>query len=200
MRNRVTSQRKTGGRTRGFTLVELIVSVGLFALVMLVAAGAYFTLISLDRRARSTNAIVSSVSFAIDTMARGIRTGAVYICNNGTADSYGNHLAGDCTSFSYTDSVLGTTVTYILKANGSIGRCEGPGACLDANASSLTDSSISIQKLSFYVRGVGVTSSPTWAQQPHVTFIISGLIPAGSGGATVPFTIEEGATERLIEY
>ncbi len=191
--------RKNKG-TKGFTLVELIISIGIFSIVMLVATGAYYSLIALDRRARATNQVVSSLAFAIDTMVRGIRTGYNYTCNNGTVDAYGNYVVGDCNSFSYTDAVLGTTVTYILKSNGSIGRCEGSGSCLESSASTLTDSSITIQKISFYVRGVGTASSPTWAQEPHVTFVISGQLPAGSNGQTVPFTIEEGATERLLEF
>lgn len=186
--------------SKGFTLVELIVSIAIFSIVMLIATGAYFNLIALDRRARATNQVVSSLSFAIDTMTRGIRTGYNFRCNNGTADAYGNYTVGDCTSFSFTDSVLGTTVTYVLKSNGSIGRCEGSGSCLDSAASPLTDPSITIQKMSFYLRGVGTASAPTWVQQPHATFVISGRLPAGANGQTVPFTIQEGATQRLLEY
>lgn len=202
MRNIVDSSQTAVGseKMQGFTLVELIVSVGIFAMVMLIATSAYFSLIALDRRARATNQIVSSLSFAVDAMSRGMRTGADFQCNNGSADAYGNYIAGDCTSFSYTDSVLGTTVTYIKKVDGSIGRCQGSGSCLDANASPLTDPAITIQKLSFYVRGVGTGASPSWAQQPHVTFVISGELPGGKAGEKVPFTLEGGATQRLTEY
>lgn len=187
-------------KIRGFTLVELIVSLGLFALVMLVATGAYYTLIALDRRARATNQVVSSLSFAMDTMVRGVRTGNTYQCLNGTRDAYNNSSAGDCTSFSYMDTQLNTQVTYILKGNGTIGRCEGAGSCLDDNASSLTDSIINIQKLSFYVRGVGTTVAPTYVLQPNVVFVLTGTMPGGSGGQTVPFSIQESATQRLIDY
>ena len=189
------------GYARGFTLVELIVSVGLFALVMLIATGAYFALIALDRQARATNQVVSNLSFAMDTMTRGIRTGANYKCLNAQEDAEGNSSSGACTSFSYTDTVLNTTVSYILKTNQTIGRCEGvpSGSCTDANASSLTDSTITIQKFSFYLRGVGTASAPTWQKQPHVTFILSGTMPAGPN-KTVPFSIQEGATQRLIDY
>ena len=171
-------------------------------MVMLVATSLYYNLIVLDRRARATNQVVSSLSFAMDTMARGIRTGYDYQCTT----TGGNDTTGNCTSFSYSDTVLKTRVTYIKKASGSIGRCQGtPGnysnlSCLDASASPLTDPGITIAKLSFYVRGVGNSAAPTWAQQPHVTFVISGRIPAGSKGEVVPFTIQEGATQRLLDY
>ena len=196
-----TLQTHRNKQQRGFTLVELIVSVGLFALVMLIATGAYFSLIALDRQARATNQVVGSLSFAMDTMTRGIRTGTNYQCTNTFDDVYGNSSTGSCTSFSYSDTALNTVVSYVLKANGTIGRCEGvaPGLCSDGNASALTDSSITIQKLSFYVRGAGNSAAPTWQQQPHVTFVISGRMPAGPN-KTVPFTIEQGSTQRLIDY
>ena len=203
----MTNTEKQNGRyvhpktPEGFTLVELIISVGLFALVMLIATGAYFSLIALDRQARATNQVVSNLSFAMDTMTRGIRTGTDFKCNNNTEDAFGNSSSGACNSFSYSDTVLNTTISYILKSNGTIGRCEGglPGSCTDVNASALTDSTITLQKISFYVRGVGNTGAPTWQQQPHVTFVISGRMPAGPN-KTVPFTIQQGSTQRLIDY
>lgn len=222
------SRRNKGTRaivknSKGFTLVELIVSVGLFALVMLIATGAYFSLIALDKRARATGQVVSNLSFAMDTMARGIRTGSNFKCNNNQdADGQNANSTNGCDSFSYTDpnvndpgtGVPPATVTYIQKlSDNTIGRCVGL-PCTDTLASSLTDPAITIQRLRFYVRGVGTSN----AQQPHVTFIVSGLMPAGntcrsviadtkrtgvvSGtcSSTVPFTLQEAATQRLIDY
>ena len=189
---------------KGFTLVELVVSVGLFALVMLVATGAYYTLIALDRRARATNQVVGSLSFAIDTMVRGVRTGSNYRCLNGSVDVYGNTTNGFdsfCGTFSYTDSTLNKTVTYILKSDGTIGRCVGVSSCLDSNASSLTDKSITINYMGFIVRGVGTNpGSPVSTQQPIMNVTIAGTMSGGSGGQTVPFSIQESATQRLIDY
>jgi len=190
---------------RGFTLLEMIVSVGLFAIVMMVATGAYFTLIALDRQARATNEVVNNLSFAVDTMTRGIRTGTNYKCINGTHDSYGNATNGDCTQFSYTDTGLGMTVTYYLEAGGTIGRCEGNGVCNDTTASKLTDPAITLSTsassygLVFYVRGVGSSSPPLNNQQPQVLFTIKGTMPGDSKGTLVPFVIEEDATQRYTD-
>ena len=188
-------------KIHGFTLIELIVSVGLFALVMLVATGAYYTLIALDRKARATNQVVSSLAFAVDTMTRGVRTGTNYRCLNGTPDVYGNSIDGFCGAFSYTDSTLNTTITYILKVDGTIGRCVGASSCLDANASSLSDKSIRIDYMGFIVRGVGDSNAvgPVSTQQPIMNVTIKGTIPSGSGGQTIPFSIQESAVQRLID-
>jgi len=195
--------------TRGFTLLEMIVSVGIFAVVMVVVTGAYLTLISLDRRARATNQVVSSLYYAVDTMARGIRTGTNYKCvhTTGAAPDYGNSTDGFCDAISYTDTSLPSTgdqtVIYKYKAsNGTIGRCESIstyGACFDSVASSLTDPAITINTLTFYVRGVSTSTAAYADQQPQILFTIKGTMVADSKGGTVPFIIQSGATQRVID-
>lgn len=189
--------------TRGFTLLEMIVAIAIFSLVMLVATSAYFNLIALDRRARATNQVVNNLSFAVDAMVRGIRTGKNYQCLDGSPYGGGNSTTGSCTKFTYTDSTLAgnNVVTYFLKANGTIGRCESTSACTaDASASSITDPAITITKLVFYVRGVGTTPGDTDGDtQPQVLFTVTGTMPADSSGNKTTFVIEETATQRLID-
>ncbi len=180
---------------RGFTLLEMVVSVGIFAIMMLVATSTYFTLISIDRRARATNQVVNNLSFAVDAMTRGIRTGTAYHCLNGSPDADGNSTNGLCTSFTYIDTGLNESVTYLWKANHTIGRCEGSGTCLDATASSITDPAITITSLAFYVRGAGASGDT----QAQVLFTVRGTMPADSSGNTAAFVIEEAATQRLID-
>jgi prepilin-type N-terminal cleavage/methylation domain-containing protein len=178
----------------GFSLVELIVSVGLFSLVMLIATSAYYTLINLDRRARATNEVVNNLSFAVDAMARGIRTGSNYKCVATAGDS----TSGNCTCFSYTDSNLLQTVSYGIRSDGTIGREKNGSSCLDANLVRITDPSIKINVatgLVFYVRG----SASADNMQPQVLFTVKGTLPADNQGNTAAFNIEEDATQRLID-
>ncbi len=179
---------------RGFTLIEMIVSVGIFAVVMLAATSAYFTLISLDRRARATNEVVNNLSFAVDAMVRGIRTGTNFKC----VASGGNDTSGTCNCFSYTDTGLAQTVSYHLQANQTIGRELGGATCLDANSFAITDPAITILPggLVFYVRGYG---GPVNDLQAQVLFTVKGTMPADSAGNKASFTIEENATQRLID-
>ncbi|MDQ1299563.1 MAG: putative Type pilus pilin [Patescibacteria group bacterium] len=175
---------------RGYSLLEMIVSLGIFSMVMLVVMGAYVTLISLDRQARANNQLAASLSFAVESMARSMRTGTSYDCNAG-----GNPL--NCSSGGGTISFLdsqGQIISYIQKSDGSIGQCTGTPGCLDNNAVSLTDRRINITSLRFYVRGVGVNDDT----QPNVTFVIAGTMTTDAGEVT-DFSIQTGATQRLIE-
>lgn len=179
----------TSRTQRGYTLLELIVSLGIFSMVMLVVTGAYLTLISLDRQARANNQLAASLSFAVESMARSMRTGTGYACNaNGSAPN----CASGGSSISFKDS-QNQTVTYRLKSDGSIGQCTG-GLCTDATAVALTDPHIDIESLRFYVRGVGTGDNT----QPNVTFVISGTMTT-SEGETSSFSLQTGATQRLIE-
>ncbi|MBU2104033.1 type II secretion system GspH family protein [Patescibacteria group bacterium] len=177
----------TNKTQRGYTLLEMIVSLGIFSLVMVVVTGAYLTLISLDRQARGNNQLVSSLSFAVESMARNMRTGTGYMCN-------GSSVVPNCdggTSITFVDS-QGQTITYFKRSDGTIGQCTG--ACSESRAVSLTDPLITIQSLTFYVRGVGTAD----IVQPQVIFVIKGSMKTDTN-KTTDFTIQTGATQRFID-
>ena len=169
---------------RGYTLLEMTVSVGIFSLVMLVAAGAYLKLIQLDRQARATNELVTNLSFAVDSMSRAVRTGSGYQCNKtGTNCNNG-------TSLRFTDAD-GRTIDFEI-VSGRITES------IDGSPVALTDPRISINSLNFFVRGVGSSESCGTRIQPQVIFTIQGSTVTGEG-KTVTFNIEGAATQRLIE-
>lgn len=181
----------------GYTLLELIVSVGIFSIVMLASTGAYLTLINLDRQARAVNDVVSNLSFAVDSMARAVRTGSGYKCDN-------NSGSPNCVNGS-TNSTLGFTdsespnrgVVYSLSNGQIMATICSSAPCTGGVTSVLTDSRIVVQSLKFYVRGVGtVGESPK--VQPQVTFVIAGIMNVGQG-KVVNFSIQGGATQRFLE-
>ncbi|MBI4065656.1 prepilin-type N-terminal cleavage/methylation domain-containing protein [Candidatus Kaiserbacteria bacterium] len=160
---------------RGYTLVELIVAVGLFALIMMLASGAYFIMINLNRQIQGATTGINNLSFALETMTRDIRTGTNYSNNSGT-------------SFTFTPSDGGTNVTYAL---GTQQAPNGPVGDITKNGSALTDTSVNISSLMFYVSG----TSRSDALQPRVTIIVSGEVSYGAG-KTESFSVETGATMR----
>ncbi len=169
----------------------MIVSVGIFSVVMLIVTGAYLALIDLDRKARATNQLVASLSFALDSMARAIRTGTAYACSPGP-----NNTDGTCHQISFTDSNIGQTVTYRLNSNGTIGSCTGSGACNDSTAIELTDRRIAIGEsdLTFYVQGVGTGDGI----QPYVIISVRGKMQSGNTSqASTTFSVQTSAAQRL---
>lgn len=179
---------KSPAPMKGFTLVEIIVSVGLFSVVMLVATAAYLTIIMLDKEARATNELVVNLNFAVDSISRNIRTGSNYSCAGA-----GN---GTCSQFSFIDSQE-QKVTYLLK-NNTVAQCVFPKdstqVCSTSVAVSLTDPRIQVNTLAFNVRGVGATDRV----QPQTIMSIRGTMPSAKG-KTVQFTLQTSATQRYLE-
>jgi prepilin-type N-terminal cleavage/methylation domain-containing protein len=176
----------TNAPYRGYTLIELIVSVAIFSIVMLVAGAAFLALISLDRKARATNDVVTNLSYVIDSMERSVRTGTNYSCGG----------SGDCwatprDSLSFTDA-NGRAVSYARVASGSTGYVR---QCISGTCTQLTDPRINVARLDFYARGTAA-GDPV---QPMVVFVIRGVITPDATGVPVEFVTESAATQRLID-
>ncbi len=80
---------KTPHRQQGFTLIEMIVSLGVFSVVVLAAVGALLILVATSRQLQGEQSVMTNLSFALDSMTREIRTGTHYYC-----DHAANYSAG----------------------------------------------------------------------------------------------------------
>lgn len=167
--------------SRGYTLIELMVAIGLFAFVMTLTSGAYLMMISFNRRAQALASGVDNLSFALETMTRSIRTGHSYNCGG----------LGDCpsgaNSFVFTD-VSGKSVTYTTSTQSDGSATVGD---ITANGVAITSPNVNVTGLTFVAAGTANTD----AIAPNVIIRVSGTVSAGPG-RTEPFTIETMAEMR----
>jgi prepilin-type N-terminal cleavage/methylation domain-containing protein len=180
-------------RQRGFTLLEMLVSLALFAIVMVIVAAAYLNLIGLDRQIRASNDAVNNLSFAIDDMARTIRTGTSYSCIPG--DANGN---GTCSQFSVYDS-NGCKNVYSLSSGQVMDTISNPNnaaTCTTAaQSNSITSSAMTVDTLTFHAVGIGTGDGA----EPFVTMIVHGSVYVDAAHPSITFDIETSANERGIE-
>ncbi len=175
---------------RGYTLVELIVAIGLFSVVMLLATIAYASLLDLDRASRARSDLTNNFSFALENMTRTIRTGTNY--------AYAG--SGSFSCFSVVDQE-GRSITYLLKDDGSLGRYigsyDGDRSCESDTASSITDPNVHIDDLEFYLRGAGGGDD----MQPSVFITLHGSMGVKRQGVVeeLPFSIQTQATQRQLD-
>ena len=178
----------------GFTLIEVLVSVSIFAIVMLVATGAVFSIVEANKKTHSLKSVMTNLNFALESMARDMRVGTAYRCEGG----------GDCqtggVSFSYkaNRSVDGNgsyvlsddndRVTYSLSAEGRLMRQVSGGS-----AYAVTAEEIRIESLRFYAIGTAVSDGA----QPKVVISIRGY--AGIGPTRSDFNIQTTVTQRSID-
>lgn len=169
-------------KIRGFTLIEMIVSVSIFTVVMFVAVGALLAITDANRKANAIRTTMDNLNFAVGSMARDIRTGTDYGC-----DGAGNCPSGG-ESITFTDQT-GVTVRYWYdESTYSIKVSKNNGA-----SQAITSSEIRIESLTFYVTGVG-----TDFLQPRVVIAIKGK--TGLKAKTqVELNVQTAVSQRKIE-
>jgi prepilin-type N-terminal cleavage/methylation domain-containing protein len=67
----------------GFTLLEMIVSMGIFTIVAVIAVGSLVRITSLNRQAQSMQAAINNINYILESMSREMRVGSAYHCMNG---------------------------------------------------------------------------------------------------------------------
>ena len=85
-------------RTRGFTLIEMMVSLMIFSVVAVVALGAVIKIVSTNQKAQTLESAITNMNFALDSMSRDLRVGSSYVC--GTTPAFpmaGNNCSGGVT-------------------------------------------------------------------------------------------------------
>lgn len=198
---------------RGFTLIEILVSVALFSVVMVVALGALISLSSAVRRAQAINTTINNLAGAFDSMTRNIRTGTNYYCGSGGTGSNTNDCTTPSPVFTFR-AVDGKTVTYCMAEVNSDGsysacgttstcaagksclilRCIASGSCTPTEP--MTTAELNVRYLGFRVYGAGLGSADN--TQPRVTLFVSGLVSI-TGTASSSLNLQTTVTQRIYD-
>ncbi|MEI6843419.1 MAG: type II secretion system protein [bacterium] len=178
-------------KNKGFTLVELMVSISLFSIVMLISMGSIMTVLDSNRKSQSLRAVMDNLNFTLESMTRSIRFGEKYHCGtSGTLTNPSDCPSGDTSLTLLAPLPSGTTglVTYRLSA-GKIVKTVG-GVDMD-----LTSLDVTIDRLTFYV--LGSASSDTY--QPRVLIVVKGHSGTKTSTQT-SFTLETTISQRKFDY
>ena len=141
-------------KSSGFTLIELIVALGVFMVVMTITLSAFLNLMDIQKKTEAFRKVNDNLNFAMEAMMREIREGTKYCpsgCASGTL-SFTNK-DGDAVKYEWDE-----TEKYIKRTKGS------------DESLRMTSDGIKIISLSFLVKGNGAGDN----QQPLVTISIRG--------------------------
>jgi prepilin-type N-terminal cleavage/methylation domain-containing protein len=184
---------------KGFTLIEMIIAVALFALIATFSLGSIVSIFDANRNARASKTVVDNLNLSLENMVRTIRFGTNYYCGESSNQSQ----SGDClsasgeSSFSVTfkDPTNGVTKRIIYKldtATSRIRMSENGGS----SYTDITSSDTKIQDIKFHV--LGTDASPDTVQ-PYVLVVIRGYV---SSKPTVQsaFSVETLISQRKPDY
>lgn len=72
--------------TTGFTLIETMIATALFTVIMIIGTGAVLNANGVHKKTQSTRAVIDTMHFIMEDMARNIRLGSYYRCPAGTSN------------------------------------------------------------------------------------------------------------------
>jgi prepilin-type N-terminal cleavage/methylation domain-containing protein len=72
---------KKNKHNKGFTLIEVLVSLSLFSVVLVIVGGTIVSVIGINKRNQLISSVVNNLNYSVDSMVRDIKTGYLYKCN-----------------------------------------------------------------------------------------------------------------------
>ncbi len=181
-------------KNSGFTLVELIISLGLFTIVVFISTGAMLSLSDTNRKVKTMRIAMDNLNLALESMSREIRMGSVYTCNPALPISplfSSGGIGIDCSSGDSSLAFLsqdGDTMVYSLNSF-VVQRSKSGGS--SGSFSDITAANIIINELLFYVKGAGSDTD-----HPRVIISIEGTV---SDKTSTIFRMQTTVTQRQPE-
>jgi len=193
---------------RGFTLVELLVTLALFTTVIVLATGALYSAQAINTKLQQNQIILDGVSLAMEVMARDIRYGSGFYCAAATTSPITSNLRTSCgggntilvfkpsapLSISSPDN---DRVAYYRSSDGIIYKQEYP-AGVEGSLLQITTADVTVNALTFYLKGAEAT--PIDYDQPIVTISVSGITnPTKVSVNPVTFTVQTSSASRKLD-
>lgn len=184
----------------GFTLIEMMISAGLFTIIILIGIGAVLTVTSVHKKNQKLRSVVDTISFAMEDMARNARLGSMYNCG-GMGDCppwgyefsfeevYGNQTPNDGDEFVY---------RMVQSQNGNYYTLEKSEFGLTSADSDFyqllpREVEVDMDKSGFMVQGSVAGDNI----QPYVRIRLAGEIDYR--GVKTPFVLETTISQRQID-
>ena len=189
--------KKVKQKNKGFSILELLVSIALFTVAIVTGAGLVLAISTAQKKAVSLQEIQDNIGFAFEAMSREIRTGKNYYCGVDNSDlKLTAEDVKDCpiggvpdggVLFSFVNQ-LGQTAVYRV-FNGQLEKSSDGGSTFLA----LTSDKVDINNMKFYVYG----SSSADDIQPKAIVVLG----AKTGEKFVlEINLQTTISQRIIDY
>ena len=177
---------------KGFTLVEMLVSMALFTIVLTIALGALLMVIKANQQAKAIKLVVNNLNLALEGMSRELRVGT-NICDNIVGTSCNTDPNGNGSNeIFYTTDQNEPLASYTIDS-GRIMWCEEQ--CNQPNKYlPLTGKDVVVEDLRFYVRGAENGDDT----QPSVLIVLNGY--SRQADARIELDIQTLVSQRKLQF
>lgn len=180
---------------KGFTLIEVIISLSIFIIVMTVSAGAVLSIVDGNRKTKAIKSVMDNLSFALETVSRNARVGTNFACDlEGLVttacptesaafsflDSYDTNTPKRRIGYQFATVDGGQTYQLFQYINGQ-------------NAVALTSPETNISRGRFYI----YLASGALRTQPRVIIAMKGT--SGMRKLQTDFLLQTSVTQRKVE-
>ena len=194
----------------GFTLVELLVVLGLFSSIATLSLGALFNTQAINGRLQETQSILDNINLSSQTIVRDIRFGSDFYCATalpvvGQGETvptvrkncrYVDNVPGKVLIFTSADATNELDRVMYYVQNGILYKDTYPYVGTPVTEQ-MTTNDVTINSLIFYVEGSQTSDGSndyldaSDFKQPLVTIFLSGLTkPIKAGASPVPFNFQ----------
>lgn len=183
----------------GFSLIEMIVALGVFTIIALISLGSFLAVLGAQRKSVSIGNVQENLRITLEMMAKEIRTGRFYYCGN-FIDDFGNGSNyQDCANGgpAFTFRSAGGIIVYRIN-NQRIEKSNNGGPSFSV----ITFPEVLIDDLTFYVSGSKpyIPSEPEPdTKQPKVTITVKGTMGIESKGSKSEFNIQTTVSQRKLD-
>ena len=179
---------------KGYLLLEIIVSLGIFSIIVTTSIGAVLAIVDANTKSQTTKSVIDNLSVALENISRTVRIGTNYKCliSFGTTAVVGNTCVAGTIGIEFTpqDSASPTDVEdyYFDSSTGAIYRYRASKDTYPGTP--LTAPEVNITSMNFNIYGSDVNDG-----QPRVFITINGQ--AGQTGKRgSEFSLQTTVTER----
>lgn len=180
----------------GMSLLEVLMSLAVFAVLVTAAASSILGSIDANQKAQSINSVMTNLTVALESMSRDIRVGSNYSLNGAATPS----ANGSATEFYYTDD-RGVKKRLFLDIDADTDRGSIQIKEVDSvdDAMLITASEVDIKELKFSLLVNDSSTGSDWEErrQPSVKITIVGEVRVQDRTAT-EFYLQTLVSQRML--
>ncbi len=170
---------------KGFTLMEVMVSVTIFTIIVTIGMGALITIFKTLQKTRADRQTIDSISFVMDTMTRRIRTGKEYTSSDAGGGIKFIDQENVSVSFYKDSDSEGNSRIYMI--DGAFGNQNDP---VD-----ITPENFTVKDFELTIIG---TTDPSDGIQPMVTINLKGVVRNGQQESKL--AVQTVVSQRLLDF